>query len=201
MLLAVRESFAAAGGAHRPYDAELAYIEMVKGPYLQLPLIGSRMTYVELYVTPYSTSSRMMVMGGSRANSAGSSSVYFDINGGVWRNTGIAAAADRTDHIIVKRIQGTVRGNVSINGQTVSRANFGPFTMDREHMQIGNSNSSAAASRLNGRLGRMRIEESRSWSLVPCRKDSMILFYDEVSDAFIANAGTGSFVGGPDINT
>lgn len=196
MLVANREALAVV--SRPPYDARLAYIEMVNGPYLQLDIIGSQMTYVELYMTPYVVNTRRMLFGGSRANSGNSSSVYFDINGGVWRNTGITAVANQEAHIVVTRRTGTSRADIAINQARATNVSFGPFTMDRLYLQVGNSNTSVAAQRLNGRLGPFVIKTaSRTWSFVPCLKDKAPKFYEEVSGSFCGNAGSGSFGAGP----
>ena len=205
MLIAARESFAAAARKRLPYDAEVEYLQSSGTQYIDTGVGGGSDTDFELNVMMPSSIGRQI----AGARSASSNYRYVQIQSNPLGNI-YFGYDNSTSFGSYKTLSGWMTLRATGNNcyvddvllHTFSAAQFASAGTIWLHATHGASAQGTAA---------LRISTARIWSggtlvrdYVPVRVGSgssaVGYMYDRVSGALFANAGTGAFTIGPDKN-
>lgn len=182
-----------------PYDYEVEYLVGTNSTYIDTGVVLDSTDKVNLKFTMTDYSGLYWPVFGYFGDST-----TFYIQGGSGNNTSILFSYGSTTKITVST-QGQQRpytATVSINNGDISVAESGAhrtFTASFVGTQTAWYGRGRGVNAYGGGRHLYRLIVDGKCDLVPCVKDGVPCFYDQVSKSFKYNSGTGSFVAGPRI--
>jgi hypothetical protein len=211
MQIAVRESMTQRRGRRLPYDAEVAYLESTGTQCIDTGLIldQTHKAYLRYEILDDTPSTYMTIFGARSGWRSRSFSLHRGneaagtVSGSLGArcmNPSMVAAANNAWHSVV---MDATDGTILLNGNVVGMyGTVGTFTTPTTAKVFG-YNWTGGAGISSPRP--MRFASVRIWSgstlvqdLIPVRKNGVGYMFDRVSGQLFGNAGTGSFVLGPD---
>lgn len=199
MMIAARESFAAAARKRLPYDAEVEYLQSSGTQYIDTGVGGGSDTDFELRVMMPSPIGRQIA--GARSTSSNYRYVQTQSNplGNLYFGYNVSTSFGSSKTLsgwMTLRATGNKCYVDDVLLHTFTAAQFASAGTIWLHATHGANAQGTAA---------LRISTARVWSggalvrdYVPVRVGSVGYMYDRVSGTLFGNAGTGSFTIGPD---
>lgn len=191
-------------GKALPYDAEVEYLESSGTQYLNLGIIGASGMTFEADAMWTNLSGVQVLCGakGSRTDSFttmfGKFNDFYASQFGYLGYTQIGTP-DTNRHLYTSKINNS-GGDVGIDGN-IAKKTYGLYLADVPIYLFCRNNNGVAVDLSHVKLYSCKIKNNESFilDLIPVRVGQVGYMYDKVSGQLFGNAGTGSFILGPDV--
>ncbi len=188
------------GGKSLPYDAEIEYLQST-GAYIVIPYGIDSTTNMRVEFIIGNTKNDRFVFGSSDGWEVNMTMLGADISYSLRCGTGRVVAVPssyapfNSKNIFIKN-----GVNISLGSYSHTSRNYSK-TIEKTILFAGTSNGENAMSAGNNvRIYSFYMSNAEYCiDLIPVRKDGVGYMYDRVSKQLFGNAGTGSFILGPDV--
>lgn len=191
------------GVNHRPYDAEVEWLQTDGEAYVNTGVYGSNNTRIVASVKTVSASGYNAIFGAREAFNSYRLDCIFEANGtSGWcgfgngdENVAIFTGIKTGDNIF-----DIDRGSLSVNGAYIASAPANTFTTKRTIKLFCNDTNGICSQFFVGRIYRLKIYDNCVIvrDFIPVRVGDVGYMYDRVSGKLFGNQSTGQFILGAD---